>query len=383
MFHPSNVKNARQIEFELPPALVDLIDEHVTLSADLLCPGGTPWLFPRRDGAAAIEKSCFSRRISKTIRKETGLEGQSAPVPASLREDLPRCQSRALRSGAQAAGPCRAVVDAERLCRVRGRNCHAPVCRDHRSGAGGDAMRRMSLPFEDWPVADQLLWESLIAQGGPLDGSGALAHVKEKTRRGHRFGYGHWLAWLAMSELAALEELPAARASPERLRSCVAACSGLSPATRLFYLSSALHLLRAAAPAVDWRSHRRLPAVVRHLGIKTPRRRKAGRIRSCATLFKLGADLARPAVPAGDPASLGEARRRRDGAVIAFLSVMLFRHRAFCGLVLGQSILIGDRGKRIVLDPDIMKTGTWWEARVPASLEPILRDYSALLRDDT
>jgi integrase len=59
VYAPGEVKNRRPIEFELPPATVALI---------------SPFLFPRRDGLAAIEKSALSRRISKTIRQETGLE---------------------------------------------------------------------------------------------------------------------------------------------------------------------------------------------------------------------------------------------------------------------------------------------------------------------
>jgi integrase len=51
-----------------------MIEEHVAMRSPVLCPLGTPWLFPRRDGTAPIDASRLSARISHRIRKETGLE---------------------------------------------------------------------------------------------------------------------------------------------------------------------------------------------------------------------------------------------------------------------------------------------------------------------
>ena len=74
VFEAGEVKNARPIEFELPQAVAALIDEHLHTRHPILCPAGTPWLFPRRDGHAPTEPSGFSTRISTTIRKRTGLD---------------------------------------------------------------------------------------------------------------------------------------------------------------------------------------------------------------------------------------------------------------------------------------------------------------------
>jgi len=68
-----DVKNARPLEFELPQYLVRMIDQHLATRSPMMCPAGTPWLFPKRDGAAAVDPNQLSARIRKRIGKETGL----------------------------------------------------------------------------------------------------------------------------------------------------------------------------------------------------------------------------------------------------------------------------------------------------------------------
>jgi integrase len=68
------VKNERSMEFDLPPDLIRMIDTHVKTRSPELCPAGTPWLFPRRDGAGSCHSGMLARRISKRIRKTTGIE---------------------------------------------------------------------------------------------------------------------------------------------------------------------------------------------------------------------------------------------------------------------------------------------------------------------
>lgn len=67
-------KNRRPLEFELPPLVVRLIDRHLATRCPELCPHGTQWLFPRRDGTGPVLASQLAGRISGRIRKETGIE---------------------------------------------------------------------------------------------------------------------------------------------------------------------------------------------------------------------------------------------------------------------------------------------------------------------
>ena len=73
VFEGHDVKNGRRIEFELPRQLIDLIDRHVARRAPLLCPAGTPWLFPKRDGTAPMDPNQFAQRIRTRIEAELGV----------------------------------------------------------------------------------------------------------------------------------------------------------------------------------------------------------------------------------------------------------------------------------------------------------------------
>ncbi|WP_209834799.1 site-specific integrase [Ruegeria sp. HKCCE3926] len=67
-------KNERPVEFEIPRDVLRMIDAHLKTRCPELCPAGTPWLFPRRKRCDPIDPNALSARISKRIRKETGLE---------------------------------------------------------------------------------------------------------------------------------------------------------------------------------------------------------------------------------------------------------------------------------------------------------------------
>jgi integrase len=69
-----DLKNGRPLEFELPKELIHMIDLHLTTRCPLMCPAGTPWLFPKRNGTASIQPGELSARIKKRVRKVAGLE---------------------------------------------------------------------------------------------------------------------------------------------------------------------------------------------------------------------------------------------------------------------------------------------------------------------
>ena len=74
VFEAEDVKNSRRIEFELPAGILATIDRHLAARPAELCPPGTPWLFPRRDGAGPVGSSALGARLTRTIRRELGLE---------------------------------------------------------------------------------------------------------------------------------------------------------------------------------------------------------------------------------------------------------------------------------------------------------------------
>ena len=69
-----DTKTGKPIEAELPKELVGMIKKHLASRAPLLCPKGTVWLFPRRDGLGAVDPNRLSARLAKRIRTEVGIE---------------------------------------------------------------------------------------------------------------------------------------------------------------------------------------------------------------------------------------------------------------------------------------------------------------------
>ena len=67
-------KNERPLEFELPKEIIRMIDRHLATRCPHMCPAGTPWLFPRRDGKGPVLPGQLAARIKQRIRKTMGLE---------------------------------------------------------------------------------------------------------------------------------------------------------------------------------------------------------------------------------------------------------------------------------------------------------------------
>ena len=69
-----DLKTDRALEFELPQELIQMIDQHLATRAPQMCPAGSSWLFPRRDGQQKVLTSQLASRISERVLKETGFQ---------------------------------------------------------------------------------------------------------------------------------------------------------------------------------------------------------------------------------------------------------------------------------------------------------------------
>ncbi|MCV6826083.1 MULTISPECIES: tyrosine-type recombinase/integrase [Halocynthiibacter] len=74
VYDSADVKNRRMIEFELPASLIKKIDRYLAIRSPIMCPAGTPWLFSQRRVARSVSTSDLSKRVSKAIRKEVGVD---------------------------------------------------------------------------------------------------------------------------------------------------------------------------------------------------------------------------------------------------------------------------------------------------------------------
>lgn len=236
-------------------------------------------------------------------------------------------------------------------------------------------------PLEDWPAPDRAMWANLIARGSPLDESGALAHLRASSVETFGECYGFWLGWLHKRESEALAEDPVARATAARVRCWVAEMSALSPTTRVIRAGHLLRILTAHAPEADWSAHRRIVSLIRRQASETPKSRKAGRIVSSVDLYEAGIGLMmRDGNTEGAPASLAEAKRRRDGMMVVFLALLPIRRRAFCSLDIGGALVLRDGSIAIHLEGARTKSGAPWEAPLPQLLVEPLTHYLTHVR---
>lgn len=241
--------------------------------------------------------------------------------------------------------------------------------------------RRLGLLPADWPAADRAMWAAITFRGGPLDDMGPLAHLRASSIRTLEISYGRWLGWLStMDPPGALAEPPAARATAPLLSAWMRDLAALSPTSRLTFAEQTIRILSAWSPEADWASQRRLLSLLRCEVADTPSTRKDGRILSSADLLDLGLRLADGGDAIGPTQKLAEAKRRRDGVMIAFLALLPLRRRSFCALELGRSVIVRPGGVSIHLDGDDTKPGSPWEAPLPAALDAPVRHYIAEVR---
>ncbi|MEO0823061.1 MAG: tyrosine-type recombinase/integrase [Pseudomonadota bacterium] len=240
-------------------------------------------------------------------------------------------------------------------------------------------MSRKRRAFE-WPAADRAMWSSLFRHGGPLDGKGPLAHVRATSRECFQRVYASWLAWIAHDDPDALALDPVSRAGGERMQRWFGSMAGYAPKTRLTQTGHLLRILSAFAPAANWSVQRRVVALARRAVEDTPSGRKTDRILSSDVLFESGLSLIARNGTYHPPQTLAEAKRQRDGMMIAFLALLPLRRRAFCGLDLGGAALRRGASILVHLAPERTKSGQAWESPLPAALIAPMQHYLAHVR---
>ena len=314
VFTPEEVKNRQPIEFELPPAVVTMIDRLLATRSPRLCPPATPWLFPRRDGTGPMHEDGLSKRIRERIRREMGL---------AINPHLFRHLSAMLLLDANpgAYETVRHLLGHSQLSSTLNVYTGLEAARP-RGSSPRPSTRRGS--------GDGAAYASLggLAGGrsGPLDGAGALGWSAGRRRRlvapqcrdpgEHSGRYARWLGWLKETEPEVLALAPEQRATPARLLAWLESMSALAPASRAAFIDGPVRVLSTAAPQLDWSAQFRLRRIVDRQAARSTSTRKLGRIKSTGVLLDAGLELAGDLADAAST-ELEAAKRRRDGTMIA------------------------------------------------------------------
>lgn len=232
----------------------------------------------------------------------------------------------------------------------------------------------LALPFDTWPDIDKRMWQALFHRGGLLDDAGALSHLRLTTQEMLCRRYGRWIGWLGRADPAALLQPPPQRLTAGGLAAWLEDLAHTSPVTQHMFAHSVYWVLSSVDPDQDWAVQDRAIKWLDHKARNHQSHRKDGRVLSSAVLFEAGL---RYAGPDADAAStpLKAAKFRRDGAMVALLSLMPMRRRSFLELDLEKSFEVAKDHITVRLSGDMTKNKLPWEAPVPKSLEPVLRRY--------
>lgn len=235
-------------------------------------------------------------------------------------------------------------------------------------------MRPVSLPLAAWPEEDKLLWEQCFCAGDFLDSPGPLRHLRMTSRHALTKLYGRWLEWLFLNLPACLSESPVRRASPELLWVWIATLGHTTPVYRLNLIQGVLQILKVASPEQDWTVHKRLLTQLARESRCSISMRKNGRILNSRGLLDAGLSYSGRANETTNT-DLNAALRRRDGTIIAFLSLIPIRLGSLSKLSIGSSVHVSPKGVEIHLTPEMTKTGVQSAAFLPNSLLPTFLNY--------
>jgi site-specific recombinase XerD len=242
-----------------------------------------------------------------------------------------------------------------------------------------NAPRRRSLPFADWPVADQNMWRAAIAEGDILDGSGPAARWAPSTKDNTRKAYGYWLYWLSTNKGLDESEHPLNRITPKRISAYIDNLSETVASSSIFtYILDLLRFAKAVAPDRNWAW---LSDVKNRLWARAkPAKDKTSKIRASAELFNLGLSLMENAEKATDDDLLVIPQRYRDGLVIALLAARPIRLKNFAAIEIDRHLVRVDNTYWLRFDADEVKNRKHIEVQIPDILTPHIERYCTVHR---
>jgi integrase len=227
------------------------------------------------------------------------------------------------------------------------------------------------LPVEDWPATDREAFDAAYQSGDIFDESaGAGAHLAAGTRRMIRTAYRRWLGFLSAEYPGELNKPPAARITPQRVRTFVDCLTLEVRATTVAHVIVNLgYGARLIQPAADWEW---LAAIGTRLAARGVPENRFHRFVPGSLTLDLGIELMNEAI--AQPVSKARDTRYRDGALLAFISLWPLRRRSIAALTIDH-ILCDDAGVLVRLKPEDTKSKRSESTRLPPEIVSYLRTY--------
>jgi integrase/recombinase XerD len=237
---------------------------------------------------------------------------------------------------------------------------------------------RLHLPFDQWPAADQHLWETATTGDDPFsEATGASLAVASKKQ--YRFAWRRFLGFLSIEDQPALDLPASERLTKARVRSFADYLAKTNiPRSVAIQIDALYKVARVMMPEIDlsW-----LKLMKARLHSAAPLQRASGPLVTSVQILEVGQRLMDQHDPkTEDRLTLAQAIRYRDGLMISLLAFMPLRRKNLAAIEVDRH-LIGDGNSRFVFIPAAeTKTRTPIEFQIPELLLPYLDVYLRMVR---
>jgi integrase len=237
---------------------------------------------------------------------------------------------------------------------------------------------KLHLPFDQWPLADRLLWEQATNDSDPFS-EATGARLADRSKHQYMFAWRRFLGFVVLKDRSALMLPPADRLTKERVRAFASHLGETNiPRSVAIQIDALYKAARIMVPDHDlaW-----LKSIKARLHSAAPLQQAGGPAITSLQILQVGLSLMDQCAPAErDRLTLSCAISYRDGLMIALLAFAPLRRKNLAALEIGRH-LIGDGNDRYIVIPAAeTKTRTPIEFALPALLLPYFDVYLAVVR---
>jgi integrase/recombinase XerD len=236
----------------------------------------------------------------------------------------------------------------------------------------------LHLPFDQWPAADQQLWQQATDSDDPFS-EAAGARLAAASKKQYRFAWRCFLGFLSIEDPSALN----LSASERLTKTCVRSFADHLAKTHIprsvaIQIDALYKAARIMMPELNlsW-----LKLMKARLHSAAPLRRASGPVVTSPQILAVGQQLMDEHDPkTEDRLTLAQAIRYRDGLMISLLAFMPLRRKNLAALEIDRH-WIGEGTNRFILIPAAeTKTRTPIEFQIPEFLLPYLDVYLRMVR---
>ena len=234
------------------------------------------------------------------------------------------------------------------------------------------------LPWDQWPLNDQVEWQALFQVGDIFDGMGTAASWRSQTRKTNAKHYGHWLGWLSFTDRLDFNDQPWDRVNEESIRQYleteIARVASVTVYGRLRGLTSVMLKMRLD---IDWQWLQDLTNRIKSWS--TPNRDMRERILPADQIYTgVLTRLAYLSESGPDTPRLRIAYR--DALMLGIAVSCPVRLKNFAQIRLNHELVLRNNCWCLTFEDASTKTGVALKFHVPATLAPYISHYVENIR---